>query len=69
MCKYCNPSDERMKNHHWEKLDNDLSFKSSAYIVPDDKYTRHVLVVATDKCIVTEIVLNYCPMCGAKLSE
>lgn len=69
MCKYCNPSDERKKNNHWEELDNDLSSVSSAYIVPGDKYTKHTLVVANDKCIVADIVLNYCPMCGGKLLE
>lgn len=69
MCKYCNPSEERRKKIKWEELDNDLSTRSSAYIVPGDKYTKHTLVVAADKCIVADIILNYCPICGGKLPE
>lgn len=72
MCKYCNPNDEIKKNNHWEHLDlNDFETRSSAYIVPADKYNRACLVVQSKEInmVVADIVLNYCPMCGAKLPE
>lgn len=72
MCKYCNPNEERRKNHNWEHLDlNQFETRSSAYIVPAEEYTRACLVVLTKdtKMVVADIVLNYCPMCGTKLPE
>lgn len=70
MCEYCTDNSKPLMDFYDRLIDGNMGLRSILAYNEDERYNLTSILEYRDRTIfINKVKINYCPMCGRKLSE